>query len=423
MSPKPHPLSDTLTRRSPRLEADTRLRRQRIGVAARHHDLLDLVSGRIEGRFYEDKLGLLHQVGSDLAQLTDALLTDAPGVGRQTLFPRGDPRIFLLIDDLDRCPPPKVVQVLEAAQLLVKTRLFVVIVAMDVRYVTRALEREYAGVLTRGGEPSGFDYIEKIIQIPYRVRPASQQAVEGFLRHEMGVIDEPTERPESAPDPSEAEPPLDEESADASTIAFQQREPEPRYLATAQVTRSELSVLPTLPVDFDADDHRLISGCCAGTDVSPRTVKRLVNVLRLLKIIWYRRGLNNGPAEPVKQMILATLVLAARHPEVTRDLIHALERRFASLQQLEDELVPFLRHRCRQRSTDALVPSDWEEVIEMLSDKRLFPQDITLAELGEENMRLVGSVFARWRERSDPRGCATPIRHGSWARSPALRDR
>jgi len=56
-------------------------------------------------------------------------------IGRRTeienvLFPRGLPRVVLFIDDLDRCPPARVVEVLEATQLLVKTRLFVVVMAM-----------------------------------------------------------------------------------------------------------------------------------------------------------------------------------------------------------------------------------------------------------------------------------------------------
>ncbi|MEM7023493.1 MAG: P-loop NTPase fold protein, partial [Pseudomonadota bacterium] len=126
-----------------RKRAEVEMRRQRVGMAGRHGTLLDFVQERLEGRFYEGKLGLLHQVKSDLEDLSDALLHGATS----DLFPRGKPRIVLLIDDLDRCPPDKVVEVLEAAQLLVKTPLFVVVISMDVRYVTRALEKVYEGVL------------------------------------------------------------------------------------------------------------------------------------------------------------------------------------------------------------------------------------------------------------------------------------
>jgi predicted KAP-like P-loop ATPase len=76
----------------------------------------------------------------------------------------GPARIVLFIDDLDRCPPDRVVEVLEAVQLLVKTPLFIAVVAIDERYVTRALEKYYAGVLFHQGRPSGTDYLEKIIR-------------------------------------------------------------------------------------------------------------------------------------------------------------------------------------------------------------------------------------------------------------------
>ena len=84
-------------------------------------------------------------------------------------FPRGQPRIILMVDNLDRCPPGQVVNMLEAVQLLVKTKLFVVVLAMDVRYISRALEKEYEGILVQDGHPSGLDFIEKIVQVPYSI--------------------------------------------------------------------------------------------------------------------------------------------------------------------------------------------------------------------------------------------------------------
>lgn len=45
-------------------------------------------------------------------------------------------RIILYIDDLDRCPPEKVVEVLQAIHLLLCFPLFVVVVAVDARWVS-----------------------------------------------------------------------------------------------------------------------------------------------------------------------------------------------------------------------------------------------------------------------------------------------
>ncbi len=78
-------------------------------------------------------------------------------------FPRGDPRIVLFIDDLDRCPPKKVVETLEAVQLLSETKLFVVVLAIDARHVTRCLKKKYEDILSPERHPSRLEYIEKIV--------------------------------------------------------------------------------------------------------------------------------------------------------------------------------------------------------------------------------------------------------------------
>ncbi len=60
-------------------------------------------------------------------------------------------RIVLYIDDLDRCPPDKVVDVLQAVHLLLCFPLFVVVVAVDARWVSRALHERFPGLLTEVG--------------------------------------------------------------------------------------------------------------------------------------------------------------------------------------------------------------------------------------------------------------------------------
>jgi len=95
-------------------------------------------------------------------------------------------RIILYIDDLDRCPPKTVVNVLQAVHLLLGFPLFTVVVAVDSRWVSRALFKQYPNLLTETGIFSGsgsgtgkssrgaatsHNYLEKIFQIPYWVRP------------------------------------------------------------------------------------------------------------------------------------------------------------------------------------------------------------------------------------------------------------
>lgn len=113
-------------------------------------------------------------------------------------------RIILYIDDLDRCPPATVVEVLQAVHMLLSFPLFVVVVAVDARWVSRALSKQYPNLLVETrqaatkaqngaalAEPmfndleagaSSHDYMEKIFQIPYWVRPMDPGAAERYVR-------------------------------------------------------------------------------------------------------------------------------------------------------------------------------------------------------------------------------------------------
>lgn len=73
-------------------------------------------------------------------------------------------RLAILIDDLDRCSPRKVVSVLEAINQIMDVPGFVFVLALDYDVLVDAIKTEYPHV-------SGHDFIQKIIQIPFRVPP------------------------------------------------------------------------------------------------------------------------------------------------------------------------------------------------------------------------------------------------------------
>jgi hypothetical protein len=125
------------------------------------------VAQRLAEGDYQRHLGLVHTIRTDLERLQDILKEVHP---REKDFAEQAPveRIVLYIDDLDRCPPARVVEVLEAVHLLLAFKLFVVVVGVDVRWVTQALHERYPKQL--GEEPgiaSPFDYMEKVFQIPF----------------------------------------------------------------------------------------------------------------------------------------------------------------------------------------------------------------------------------------------------------------
>jgi TIR domain/KAP family P-loop domain len=146
-------------------------------------------------------------------------------------------RIILYIDDLDRCPPDKVVDVLQAIHLLLYFPLFVVVVAVDARWVSRSLRDQFPHLLAeniiaqrgpaqdekkeRSGTPpddkedkaaqperhradsgtaaTSYDYLEKIFQIPYWVRPMDNDA---SMKYVKSIVEPDIDRPSGQGRPS-----------------------------------------------------------------------------------------------------------------------------------------------------------------------------------------------------------------------------
>jgi len=277
------------------LEQQVGEQRRRAGVTGRYRTLIEFVNSRLDEAAYEKELGLMHRVQRDLEELSDALLAHPDA------FPRGPARIVLFIDDLDRCPPARVVEVLEATQLLLKTPLFVVVLAMDVRFITRALEKAYEHVLTRRGEPSGLDYIEKIVQIPYQVRPILAENMAGYLGAQMEV------RREAVLAAASAE--ADSETPSETQLAPPAPAPAP----------------PVRKIEFTKDEFAWLTRCCNQVELSPRAVKRLANVYKLLKIVWFRKATGAGPGPSGERSVLALLALSARYPHLMRDLFEQVD--------------------------------------------------------------------------------------------------
>jgi energy-coupling factor transporter ATP-binding protein EcfA2 len=111
--------------------------------------------------------------------------TDMKAIG-QALERR---RIVVLIDDLDRCSSGKVVALLEAINLVMDVPGFVFVLALDYDILVKAVSERYP-------HASGHVFIEKMVQVPFRV-PRLDFPSEGFLNE---LIPEWLDRSVSLPD-------------------------------------------------------------------------------------------------------------------------------------------------------------------------------------------------------------------------------
>ncbi len=254
--------------------------------------LYDFVSERYTAEDYRKYLGVLPLIRADLESLA-----------KHTAGTDGGPsieRIVLYIDDLDRCPSDQVVKVLEAVNLLFGFPLFVVVVAVDSRWLVHSLRHEYAHVFdgVSGLVPTPQDYLEKIIQIPFWLQAMDP---DGFGRLVGSLVPEPDGAAHAAARSGVGIPvgqPVSPDKVEpGSTSAGSDAPPGPTGPAgdggtaggatsttTAQVSEQEPEPDLTPETLVMSAEELAFIGALAPLVHTPRAAKRLVNTYQLVRV-------------------------------------------------------------------------------------------------------------------------------------------
>lgn len=263
--------------------------------------LARFLADRTKSDDYRKHLGLISTVRGDFESLARRL---------------GDPanaqveRIVLYIDDLDRCPAAKVVDVLQAVHLLLAYPLFVVVVGVDSRWLLQSLAAHYTEL---GSAATPQHYLEKIFQIPYSLEPMSDAGYGRLIGELMAGPSQPAaaavtiapattaRQPEASPAPVEtdvrAAPALPPTRGEHQPVQSTARSP-------ARDIEEDALVLQPWESRFAATLHPFIP--------SPRSAKRLSNVYRILKarVPSLRLHLFEGTAETPGEFQVPLLLLA-----------------------------------------------------------------------------------------------------------------
>jgi hypothetical protein len=322
------------------------------------------IESRAQSTDYRGQLGLISLARRDFQELSD-VFTDTEALKRKmlTLEPEDAKtmaelsasidRIVLFIDDLDRCQPEKVVDVLQAVHLLLAYPLFAVVVGVDQRCLRQSLRMQFKGLLTPeqiedgGGQASSqreeaerpatpLDYLEKIFHVPFHLPAMEEDAY-------TNLMDKLTEGPkETTADKIVSPPPAAEKQeighivpsvapstplvairgeqgpqtgvaiAPGGIIAPPQEPPRPSL-----APRRLIGSVPLQPWEVKAlkDYHSLIR--------TPRSAKRLLNTYRLVRagIPAEEWDAFYGDGEAIGEFRIGMLLLAsaAGHPAVARE--------------------------------------------------------------------------------------------------------
>lgn len=94
-------------------------------------------------------------------------------------------KLIVLIDDLDRCLPDRIIDNLEAIKLFLNVDNTAFIIGADQRIVRDAIRHRYKDLMARDDEKENkrvvVDYLEKLIQVPYNLPKLSDTEVETYI--------------------------------------------------------------------------------------------------------------------------------------------------------------------------------------------------------------------------------------------------
>jgi hypothetical protein len=242
---------------------------------------------------YAEHMGYQNQVRRDIEFAYAGLTHD----GRR-------PRIVVFIDDLDRCSDEKVLETLQAINLLLTASGFYVFLGIDTHMITQAIVRQ--AELAPQDHERAESYLRKIVQLSFRLaEPTADQrlgVVQEFFsersRAEYATLLAASKEERTAGPRRPAAVPYDApENPMGWTLAGVHTPP---VYEVAQVTDTEHELLA-----FDRLREHLPE--------NPRELKRLVNIHRLVKILVQRP--DAPPTKADQQLLVAWLVFCFIYPD------------------------------------------------------------------------------------------------------------
>ena len=349
--------------------------------------LLDeFLDERVSSDGYLKQLSIFSRIRNDFQRLSDLMTTankeyvEGKKVEGVVVDPPPVSRIVLYIDDLDRCPADRVAEVLKLVHLLLAFPLFVCVVAVDPRWVTRCL-REAPGLIDGdiskeseladevGIPATATDYLEKIFQIPLWLRPvptAQRAAIVRTLLDPSESLDDsrfdvpvgPLKRVVA----TNTATPEGVESDDDNSTSVEEIDPD-------VISEEELDYLTKLPELLDGN---------------PRSLKRFVNTYRLVKtalsdvelavfrptLEQRKKGLNYPKYSPY-QICMAQLAVLCTQRSRALPFVHKVDKADDLSVSLEDWLSGF--------DTDKKLVDGFRKALE---------QDIKVLDLATFKLRL-----------------------------------
>lgn len=275
---------------------------------------------RLEGSYlryvrqpdYEGKLGYLHLTEEDMRRALSLLA------------PKDQP-VVIFIDDLDRCSPTKVGEVIEAVNLFLSGEYpnCAFVMGMDAEVVAASMEVVHADIIeqlgARRGE-LGWRFMDKFVQLPFvlpRLNPKQRDVYLDDLFSVQREAEDPDLEAEAAALEDAAAHgrlPIDELTSRAGAVTQQLAASNPdraRELGAAVIAAGADQFS-----DGDAEVLRVLREQLPFLSDNPRTIKRAVNLYRFHRFVAFARQVSPLPLEVARpEQIARWIVVIVRWPQ------------------------------------------------------------------------------------------------------------
>ena len=134
---------------------------------------------------YKARVGFLGQFEEDFKLIIEAVTQN------------GKKPLIVFIDDLDRCAPPKPVEIVEAINSLLDAKYCVFVIGMDVQTVAASIGAKYKDIQSQLDDGSitseltlGQRFLEKIVQINFHIPRVDEKMTESFIDTMLDMLKE-----------------------------------------------------------------------------------------------------------------------------------------------------------------------------------------------------------------------------------------
>jgi hypothetical protein len=265
---------------------------------------------------YRRQAGTFNLIHEDVARVVDLIASP-------------ERPLVVFVDDLDRCAPSTVVQLIEAVNLFIAGQYpnVVFVIAMEPEMVAAHIEAAYADLVKRladlngsQGRPSdlGWKFLEKIVHLPLALPTMEPGVKKEFYE---SLFQPPPEAPGLRDEiASEAQIQAEEHKlsavplSDVVQLASERPRQPQQEVPDVALTEALRRTVERRLTSGDPEVKEVIQYATLYLDPNPREIKRFVRVFRFYVMIYMERRLRGLPGPASLKEVAKLGVLAIRWP-------------------------------------------------------------------------------------------------------------